>query len=471
MSDPPDSGGSAPGPGGGAQGAEVGATGPGGLRQRLSLHDAGNRTVLLNAGAMFSATAVSALLGAVFWLVATHEFSPNEVGIASAVVAAMTLLGYLATVGLGTLLMGELPRLKADHRALLNAALLFSGAVGLVLGLAFTGIAPWITEDFELLRNEWLPLIVFVVGVGLTGVGFVLDQALIGLMRGGLQLQRNVVFSASKLAALALVAATVVDPGATWIFSTWVAGIAVSFAVLIRFYRRGEGRLRPAFGSLGRMRGAAAEHFLFNLAIRAPDLVLPLIVVTFLSATANANFYIAWMIASFAFMVPVSLSSVLFAFGSGEPEGLAHRYRLSIGLSAGLGLVANVLLVFAAGPILGLFGSEYEDGATATLQVLTLGVFAEVIKAHYLSIARLQRTIARAMPLVVGGTLLELTGAALGAVLVDDLVWVAVGWLAALAVETLLMAPTVARFTGLLGGGDGAEPGDAVRTSAPAVKR
>ena len=443
----------------------------GGWRQRLSLDDAGNRTVLINAGAMFAATAVTALLGAAFWLVATHQFTPSEVGIASAVVAAMTLLGYLATAGLGTLLMGELPRLKTGHRELLNAALLACGAIGLLLGLAFCGLAPWIAEDFDLLRDEWVPLFVFAAGVGLTGIGFVLDQALIGLMRGGLQLQRNVVFSASKLAALVLIAAVVTDPGATWIFSTWVAGIAVSFAVLVRFYRREEGRLRPDFKQLGQMRGAAAEHHLFNLAIRAPDLVLPIIVVTFLSATDNANFYIAWMIASFAFMVPVSLSSVLFAFGSGEPAGLARRYRLSIGLSAALGLLANVILLFAAGPILGLFGSEYEDGATATLQVLALGVFAEVIKAHYLSIARVQRTIGRAMPLVIGGTVLELIGAALGAILFDDLVWVAAGWLAALAVETLLMAPTVARFTGLLGGGDGPEAGDAVGAPAPVVKR
>ena len=453
---------------------ESGGSAPdsGGWRQRLSLNDAGNRTVLLNAGAMFAATAVTALLGAAFWLVATHQFTAHEVGIASAVVAAMTLLGFLATIGFGTLLMGELPRLAAGHhRALLNAALLVSGVVGLVLGLAFAGLAPWIADDFELLRNEWLPLAVFAVGVGLTGIGYVLDQALIGLMRGSLQLQRNVVFSASKLLALAVIAVAVTNPDAVWIFSAWVAGIAVSFAVLVGFYRRGEGRLRPAFKRLGDMRGAAAEHHVFNLAIRAPDLVLPIIVVTFLSAEANADFYIAWMIASFAFMIPVSLSSVLYAFGSGESAGLAHRYRLSIGLSAGLGLLANIVLIFAAGPILGLFGAGYEDGATATLQVLALGVFAEVVKAHYLSIARVERTIARAMPLVIGGTLLELTGAALGAVLTDELVWVAAGWLGALAVETLLMAPTVARFTGLTGRGDDAEPGDALGTSAAAVKR
>ncbi|HEU5063723.1 MAG TPA: MATE family efflux transporter [Solirubrobacterales bacterium] len=405
-----------------------------------------NRTVLSNAGSMMGTVLVTAGLGAAFWLVAARQFSPEAVGVASAAVAAMMLIGYLATVGFGTLLMGELPRLERGHRGLLNAALLISGALGAVLGLVFAYLAPFLSADLEPLSDSFLAALVFALGVGLTGLTAVLDQALIGFLRGNLQLARNVVFSAVKLVALAAVGFLLADAGGDWIYGTWTLGIAVSLVVLTRFYlRRGEDRLRPRFAHLNSMRFDAATHHVYNLAIRAPDLLLPLIVVSMLSAEANANFYIAWMIASFGFMVPVSLSSVLFAVGSGDAERLSDRYRLSVGLSAGTGVAINLVLLFAGGPILSLFGASYEQEALAPLHILALGVFPETIKAHFLSISRVERRIPQTIPLVIGGTVLEMAGA-IGGGLTGSLSLVALGWLLAVCVEAAVMSRDVFRF-------------------------
>lgn len=405
-----------------------------------------NRTVLVNAGSMMSTVLVTALLGAAFWLIAARKFSPDAVGVASAAVSAMMLLGYLATVGLGTLLMGELPRRENGHRGLLNAALLLTGAIGAVLGLAFAFAAPLISADLEPLSESWEAVLAFTAGVSLTGLTAVLDQALIGLLKGGLQLNRNVVFSVVKLLALAAAGFLLTSPGSVWIYGAWTLGIGVSLFVLARFYaKRDEDSLRPRFAQLAAMRVDAATHHVYNLAIRTPDLVLPLIVVSMLSAEANANFYIAWMIASFGFMVPVSLSSVLYAVGSGDSERLHERYRLSVGLSAAIGVVVNLALLVAGGPILSLFGASYEQGALLTLHILALGVFPETIKAHFLSISRVERRIAATIPLVVGGTFLELGGAIAGG-LSDSLALVAAGWLAAVCIEAAVMSRDVFRF-------------------------
>lgn len=413
---------------------------------RIVAQLAHNRIVLVNAGSMMSTVLVTALLGAAFWLVAARQFTPDAVGVASAAISAMTLLGYLATVGFGTLLMGELPRRDRHHRGLLNAALAVSGAIGMALGLGFAIAAPLLSSELGPLSETWVAALVFAAGVGLTGLAAVLDQALIGLMRGGLQLTRNVVFSVVKLIALVLVAYLGTRPGGVWIYATWTAGIAFSLVVMARFYMRRSGDgLRPKFGLLGEMRVDAATHHVYNLAIRAPDLVLPLIVVSLLSASANANFYIAWMIASFAFMVPVSLSSVLYAVGSGDSTALFRRYRLSVALSAGLGLAANLVLLVAGGAILALFGADYERGALSALHILALGVFPETVKAHYLSISRVERRIPQTIPLVIGGTALELAGAVAGG-LAGSLAWVAAGWLAATCIEAAAMSGTVFGF-------------------------
>ena len=70
------------------------------------------------------------------------------------------------------------------------------------------------------------------IGVVLTGVSLVFDQATIGLMRGGLQLTRNAIFAAAKLLALPVAAIILHDQFGVGIVACWMAGIALSMLLL-----------------------------------------------------------------------------------------------------------------------------------------------------------------------------------------------------------------------------------------------
>jgi O-antigen/teichoic acid export membrane protein len=404
-----------------------------------------NQALLSNAASMVGTAIVTSLLGAAFWLVATHYFSKDSVGLASASISAMTLLGFMGTVGMGTLLMGELPRIERGHRSVINAALLLTGSIGAALGLAFVLIAPLVSPNFQPLEETWAAALFFVLGVGLTALTFVLDQALIGLLKGGLQLRRNIVFTAVKLVALIPVAALVADAGSQWIYGTWTAGIAVSLVVLVRFYGTREGDpLRPDFALLKKMRLHAATHHAVNVALRTPELVLPVVVVTILSASANASFYISYMITGFMFFVPLSLSTVLYAVGSGESKRLADRFRLTVYVSLGFGVVSNLTLFVLAEPLLSIFGSSYASEATDTLRILALDIFPSTVLSHYVALRRIQRRLASALPVIWGGALLQVGGGIAGAYL-GGLNGVAIGWVAGATLEAIVMGPEVLR--------------------------
>ena len=142
-----------------------------------------------------------------------------------------------------------------------------------------------------------------------------------------------------KLLALIPIAVLAADAGAPWIYTAWAAGIAVSLVVLVRFYARRDGdALRPSFALLMQMRASAASHAAVNLALETADLAMPILVVSLLSASANASFYIAWMIAGFLVMVPLSLSMVAYAIGSVDAAGLSRRFRFTFGISLGFGV-------------------------------------------------------------------------------------------------------------------------------------
>jgi O-antigen/teichoic acid export membrane protein len=415
------------------------------LKQQLSAAIGFHRSLLVNAVSMMGTALVTSGFGVVFWLVAARYFSKDAVGVASASTSAMTLLGFFATLGLGTLLMGELPRRPSHARPMINAAFLITGATGFVLGLGFALLAPLISENFTALDANLLSLFFFALGVGLTAGVLVLDQTLIGLLRGGLQLIRNVVFAAGKLIALLPIALLVSDAGPGWIYSVWTLGIAISLLTLVRFYtRRGTQRLRPDFEVLNDLRGSAFAHHLFNLAAKTPDLLIPVLVVGLVSAAANAAFYMAWMIAGFLFTVPWALSTMVFAIGAGEAERLAERFRFTVRLSLAFGLVANLVLLPAAGPLLQIFGPSYAEAATTTLHILALGVFGDTIRMHYIAVHRVENRLGPALPVIWLATGLEVAAAAAGAV-IGGLEGVAIGWVGAVSLETLFMGRDVLR--------------------------
>ena len=75
------------------------------------------RTILRNSSALVGTSILTTSLGAAFWWLAAREFPRSAVGFASAAVSAMALLGTLALLGLGTFLMGELPRKRRTRAA------------------------------------------------------------------------------------------------------------------------------------------------------------------------------------------------------------------------------------------------------------------------------------------------------------------------------------------------------------------
>jgi O-antigen/teichoic acid export membrane protein len=371
---------------------------------------------------------------------AAHEFSKHSVGVAAAAVGAMTLLGFMSTLGLGTLLMGELPRLDSGHRSLINAALTICAPAGALVGIVFALVAPKVSSNFEPLAESWVTVFAFATGVSLTALALVLDQALIGLLRGSLQLRRNAVFAGVKLAALIPIAALVIEAGPAWIYSAWTVGIAASLLVMTRFYRhRGGDPLRPDFGPLKEMRRSAASHHAFNVALQIPALALPVLVVGLVSAEANASFYIAWMIAGLVTMVPISLATVLYPIGSQDMDRMTQGLKLTLAIAFSLGVVANLVLVPGAVPLLEVFGSSYAEQGAATLHILLLGIFPLTFKTLYVSVHRVQRRLGSALPIVWGGTILELVGAVLGAKLGHGLTGIAWGWLVAVYIEGLVM--------------------------------
>ena len=410
-----------------------------------------NRALLTNAGSLVSTTVVTSALGFVYWWLAARRYPPAAVGLASAAVSAMLLLGSISVLGMGTLLMGELPRQREKAPALLTTALIVAALAGGVLGLVFAYIMPLLSAELGPLSGSPWSALLFALGVSLTTVTLVLDQALIGLMRGGLQLWRNFLFAAVKLVILWAVSFWLADRLGLSIYATWVSGILVSLVFLVLMaIRRGMRRgiplnvYRPQWRLLHKLGRTAIVHHFLNIALQIPNLALPVLVPVLLSATANAHFYAAWMIASFVFVGPLALTTALYAASAANQDAVARQVRHTLGLSLVVGIAANVALLFGANDVLRLFGQSYTDQAGLTLRIVSLGVFPLIIRNHYVAISRVYARMSSATRVTTLGGVLELALAAAGAK-VAGLEGLSIGWVCAVCIEAVLMGPVVYR--------------------------
>ena len=408
-----------------------------------------NGVLLFNAGSLVATFAIKSGLGYAYWWVAARQFSPEAVGVASAAISAMTLLGTFCMLGLGTLLIRELPRHSGQEVALISAALLVVASLGGCIGLLFALGVPFLSDDLQPLRASGQAVALFALGVGLATMNLVLDQVLIGLLRGDMQLWRNILFAGAKLAALVATGFWLVQRGGMTILATWILADALSFSALAAFAAvRGKwtiSKALPQWGLVRKLGPSALQHHLLNLLLIAPNLSLPALATVLISATANGWFYIAFLIADVVYVVPQALVTALYAISSAQPSVLARKIRLTMGMAVITCVFANVFLLVGGHQLLGLFGPSYAQEGLWSLRLLGLGAFPFLLKDLYVAISRIQDRIAKALLPLAAGAVLEVGLAALGACL-GGLTGLSLGWDIAICIEALLMAPTFYRI-------------------------
>jgi O-antigen/teichoic acid export membrane protein len=401
--------------------------------------------LLRNAGSLVATTGVTSVMGLAFWTFAAREFSQQSVGYGSAAVSVMTLLGTLGMFGFGTMLIGELPRRRA-RGSLVAAALLASGLGSLVLGLTFALVISHFSSRFAQISASPSRVGLFAFGVALTGASLVFDEATIGLMRGGLQLSRNLAFSIAKMAVLPVTAAILHDRFGVGIILAWVLGGVASLVPLAVLIRRQGSRVlhRPDWAGLRGLGKTTLAHNWLNLAIGVPSTLIPVLVTVTVSPSAGAAFYVAWMIVSFLFIVPTHLSTVLFAVASADPAIIAKKLRFVLRLSLFIGLPVVFALGLGAHLALSVFGANYASLATVPLLILIAGYLPALPKTQYIAVCRAKGQVTKAAIVLTTFAACEMGAVVVGGKL-GGLRGLCLAILAVGIIEGLVTAPAVVR--------------------------
>lgn len=359
-----------------------------------------------NALFLILTSAFGGLFGFTFWLIAARYYTPDSVGLSASILSLTGLLGSISSLGLGIGLIRFLPSSSEDKNQRINTSLTIAAVTALGIGLVFlVGLDLW-SPAIALVRNSpaySVMFLAFVIGFALTSL---VDSSFLAARKASYVLHRSLLFNSLRLPILIIVVASFGALGIFFSFGVAMLGsLLVSLFLLMR-------RLYPGYLTVPSLRlagirdmvGYSMTNHIANLLYALPTGILPLLVLTELSVSSSAHFYVAWLLANLLFVVPISSAQSLFIEGSHPGAYLTGDAIRSLRFSTLL-VLPGILFLFFAGPLLlALFGEEYSTAGTGLLRILALSAFFVTINSTYFSLLRVNKRMREltVLSLIVG---------------------------------------------------------------------
>jgi O-antigen/teichoic acid export membrane protein len=325
---------------------------------------AGSAWALLSVG-------VAAVSGALFWLVAARLHPGVEVGRASALFTSVLFVNYATGMGLQVAVARYAADRSDDSAVMFLLCALYTFATSVTGGVVYLALAhPRAAQP--LTAHHIVGPIGFALLVAGSSLAQLVEIRLMALRRWALLVGRVAVLGAVRLPLLWIKGA---GDGSVLLFIFAIAPVALSGYVLAPglWLRGSRGpRRRPPF--LASALRFSMVNYLSTLALQAPAFVVPVIVLLNVSAVTNANFYVAWSVASIVFLIPATIGQVLLVEAGRPGSDVDAQFRRALLAAVSLMALTFVVGALASSLVTSLYGPTYQQASAVLPGLLAAGV-------------------------------------------------------------------------------------------------
>ena len=334
-------------------------------------------------------TGTNGLLGVGYWVVAARAYDVAAVGTNTALIAAMATLSGISQLNLGPSLAVLLPRAGHTARRVLLGVYASVTAFSLVALATFIIVVLPHLSNLSAVLDSTSRTLLFAVAVLVFNIFALQDAALVALRWGKLVPVENAAFGAAKL-VLAIVLSTALP--AFGIFVSWLLPMLVIVPVMSTMVLIRAARARPLDDRPPRrepIRRLAMDYggYLFQV---SSTFFLPVVALELLDPVEAALFSVAWLTSSTLDLMATNVGTALTVETTyGEDPRQLRRTILRRALPL-VGVISFVGLV-AAPLVLRVFGGEYSEHGTTTLQILLLASVPRALVTFAIAEARAHR--------------------------------------------------------------------------------
>ncbi len=344
-----------------------------------------------NAYFLMLSSVTSAGSGFFFWLIAARFYSAEDVGLASAIISAMGLIGMLSLLGFDVSLVRFLPE-REDKAEIINTCMTISFIISISLAIIFVTFVEFFSPSLAILKKNKILLMLFIIYTAL--------MPLTGLQREGIfagfrKTEYSFIQTLVTIARIGIVPFLTAF-GAVGIYASFgltpllafIVGIFLTSRILN--YKPVPAVRREVLNDIFHF---SFGNYLARIFETLPTFVLPIMVVNVLGAEANAYFYIAWQISVLLRVVSRMSAVSLIAETSHRPDKIHRNFRKSVIFVNTLAGILVFCVIVLGEEILYLFGREYAKNSYGLLVLLLIGVIIFSENTLIVALERIRKNI------------------------------------------------------------------------------
>ncbi|MEV8094921.1 lipopolysaccharide biosynthesis protein [Kitasatospora sp. NPDC085879] len=324
---------------------------------------------------LLASSVTTAGLGFLFWVVVARFYTPEQVGLATSLISATSLLAYLSMFGLNSTLV-RFPAPAPARNGQITQAIALVATVSGAAALVYLAGLPLYGPKLLFVRGDLLQAGAFVLFCVCAAVNALTDSVFVSARLP----QLNVLVDGliQGLAKLALPVALVALGPFGVVASTGGGYLVAVLASLLLMHRRIGYRFdfRTRGTRLREQLGYSAASYTSSLLNLLPLMIVPLIVLERLGTAAAGYYYVAFQIAGMLHAVSGAVGEALFAEVSSDESRFGELLRRSARIIAAVQVPAVIAVAAGSTLLLRIFGPSYAARSSGLLTVLALCALA-----------------------------------------------------------------------------------------------
>jgi len=337
-------------------------------------------------------------LGFFFWMIVARFYDASDVGLAVALISSTGIVTSISRFGLDVSIIRFLNKQK-NKREFINTCLTVVGIATLLISIVFLlGMDIW-AQKLVFIKDSALYIFAFIVFTIISALLVILSNAFIALRDAKYAFLQSTIFACLKVPLPILLIPIFATFG---IFGSWGISMSIAFFISIFFFLRKiipfyfpypvvkKETVKKIINEIYRFSGG---NYIVNLFGAAPTLILPLMILHFLTPEDNAYYYIAFAIASLLFVIPGAFSMSLFAEGSFKEETFIPNLKKAIKRAYMLLVPASIFIIIFGKWLLLLFGEDYSASGHFLLSILAISGIFIVLNSFYITYLRIRLKI------------------------------------------------------------------------------
>lgn len=361
------------------------------LSELFSLKNHFSEELYINSYYLIGNSLLSASSGFLFWIFAAKFFTTEDVGIGAAIISLLSLIATFSFLGFDVGLVRYLSS-EEDKKNMINTCFTLTLLCSILLAsISIIGIIFFIPQ-LQILTSDIYQIVLFFIFTIFLSVSGIQTYVFIAYRKAKYSFFQ-VFFTLVRLFLLPFM----VFLGAKGIYySAGFAGI-LAFIFGNQLISKIDSAYRFKFVIVrelfNKIFSYSLKNYIANFFFNLPTFLLPIVVLTYLGASINAFFFIAWSIGAIISAIPLAVSKSLLAEVSYSESNLLHDVKRALSFIFLLIGPIIIIILFFGDNFLLFFGKEYAINSYNLLILFSLAALPYTIVTIYTTIRKIQKKI------------------------------------------------------------------------------